>query len=520
MRSSYGRQWLSEPAPLKVGEKKERRLMEKQSILIVEDDHHLRDLLVEIFKREGHTTEAAASGQEALNKAKEAFFNLAFLDINLPDLSGLELIKPLKALHPDMALIVLTGSPSEETAVQALNAGAAAYLIKPITRNALLTTMEQVLAKQHLAFENRRLCESAERELIARRDIEKELRKHRDQLEEVVDERTTELRATILELEKEVSERKKVEMALRGSEEKYRLLFGTVSDAIVVFDAATRQFLDVNESASQLYGYPREEFLSLNLNDITAELEATDDAVRQAIAGELTRIPLRHHKKKDGTKFPVEISVSIFMLGDRKVLCGVIRDITERRHAEEVLRESEKWFRELSITDDLTGLFNSRHFHNQVSLEVDRATRYGHPISLLLIDIDNFKQYNDSYGHLEGDKVLTALGKVIHSCLRRIDSGYRYGGEEFTVILPATKGEVAVYVAERIRRAFEAEAFSPRPDALTTKAVSIGVTQYAPEEDVEVFMKRADEAMYTAKGQGKNRVTFLNRNGIIESSLS
>jgi len=193
------------------------------------------------------------------------------------------------------------------------------------------------------------------------------------------------------------------------------------------------------------------------------------------------------------------------------ILFGAIEtleDITDRKLAEEALKESELRYMELSITDALTKLFNSRHFYAQLKSEAERASRYKHPLSILILDIDDFKDYNDSYGHLEGDQVLSRLGKVIRRCLRTTDSGYRYGGEEFTLLLPETKGEAAIALAERIRREFESESFSPIPDAIIHKTVSVGVTEYIEGEDITILLKRADEGMYTAKRQGKNRVFF------------
>jgi PAS domain S-box-containing protein len=136
----------------------------------------------------------------------------------------------------------------------------------------------------------------------------------------------------------DITERRRAEEALRESEAKYRQLFETVSDALVVFDAETRKFLEVNDAAVRLYGYSREEFLKLRHPDITAEPEKSSASIRQTLASELARIPLRYHKKKDGTLFPVEISASAFTLGNRRVLCGVIRDITERKRAEQAAR--------------------------------------------------------------------------------------------------------------------------------------------------------------------------------------
>ena len=163
---------------------------------------------------------------------------------------------------------------------------------------------------------------------------------------------------------------------------------------------------------------------------------------------------------------------------------------------------------ELSITDGLTKLYNSRHFYAQLKAETERARRYDHPLSLLMLDIDNFKNFNDTFGHLEGDRVLMKLGQVITRCLRKTDSGYRYGGEEFTLILPETKGEAAIALAERIREEFEAEVFTPGHEKKINKTISVGVTEYIQEEALSDFLRRVDEGMYTAKKQGKNRVYF------------
>jgi len=164
---------------------------------------------------------------------------------------------------------------------------------------------------------------------------------------------------------------------------------------------------------------------------------------------------------------------------------------------------------ELATTDGLTKLYNSRSFYTQLELEVDRTNRYKHPLSLLLLDIDHFKDYNDTFGHLEGDKVLVRFGQIIKSCLRTNDSAYRYGGEEFTVILPETGGGEAKTVAQRIRLALEAEQFAPAPAEPVTITISIGVTQYSPKEELSTFIHRADQAMYLSKQNGRNRVSVL-----------
>lgn len=163
----------------------------------------------------------------------------------------------------------------------------------------------------------------------------------------------------------------------------------------------------------------------------------------------------------------------------------------------------------LAITDGLTQLYNSRHFYAQLKMEIERANRYGHSLALLLLDIDFFKNYNDTYGHLEGDKVLSTVGQMIKTCLRTMDTAYRYGGEEFTVILPYTGGDEARTVADRIQYALEFISFCPCPDRSIQVTMSIGVTEYAPGEDLTAFVGRSDRAMYASKESGRNKVSFL-----------
>jgi diguanylate cyclase (GGDEF)-like protein len=130
---------------------------------------------------------------------------------------------------------------------------------------------------------------------------------------------------------------------------------------------------------------------------------------------------------------------------------------------------------------------------------------------MLMLDVDNFKRYNDTYGHPEGDKVLTTLGQVILSCVRDNDLPCRYGGEEFSVILPGGPGNVAVGVAERIRRNFEEKVFVPREGEPVHVTVSTGVAEHVTGENAEQLIGRADKALYTAKEKGKNCIILADR---------
>jgi diguanylate cyclase (GGDEF)-like protein len=191
-----------------------------------------------------------------------------------------------------------------------------------------------------------------------------------------------------------------------------------------------------------------------------------------------------------------------------ELLLRLKRVLNERELSKERVRMMEK-LQKLAVTDGLTKLYNSRSFYSQLEMEVDRFNRYKHPLALLLLDLDHFKEYNDTYGHLEGDKVLVRFSQIIKSCLRTNDSAYRYGGEEFTVILPETAGAEARTVAQRIRSALEAERFSPQNAKDVKITISIGVTEYQEKEELSTFIQRADQAMYLSKQNGRNKVSML-----------
>jgi diguanylate cyclase (GGDEF)-like protein/PAS domain S-box-containing protein len=187
-------------------------------------------------------------------------------------------------------------------------------------------------------------------------------------------------------------------------------------------------------------------------------------------------------------------------------ISGAIQDITEKKKINDALLLSEEKYKMLSIVDELTNLYNSRHFHNELQKEINRVNRHDGFLTLILLDIDNFKKFNDTYGHVEGDHVLSRFGKVVTRCLRETDSSYRYGGEEFTIILPSSNLKKGILVAEKIRKEFKSEIFSVIPGQDTHVTISIGVAQYTRGENAKDFIKRVDSCMYIAKKCGKDRV--------------
>jgi diguanylate cyclase (GGDEF)-like protein len=188
------------------------------------------------------------------------------------------------------------------------------------------------------------------------------------------------------------------------------------------------------------------------------------------------------------------------------VTAGLVVLSKHRSEAEEALRDDSVRYRALSITDSLSKLFNQAYFLEELQAQVGAAQVSGQELSLILLDIDDFKRHNDQYGHLEGDKVISTLGITIRKTIRGTDIPCRYGGEEFTVLLPGTGLDMANRVAERLRHAFSAETFEVEPGVRVRCTVSLGVAEIGPEESALDFLRRADMAMFEAKKAGKDQV--------------
>lgn len=315
------------------------------------------------------------------------------------------------------------------------------------------------------------------------------------------------LEQRIRKLEEDAAEGRRAIAELSESEERYRLLVENANEAILVIQDAAVKF--VNSRAIVSFGYSEEEFRLISILDLVhpEDRGLVTERYLQKIGGDPspTRYIYRTIHKNGEIQWIENSSVMIRWEG-RPATLNLVTNITDRKRMEESLIESERRYRELSIIDDLTQLYNSRHFHNQLKMEIDRADRYGQPLAMLFLDLDDFKRFNDTYGHVEGDRVLSLLGQVITGQLRQTDSAYRYGGEEFIILLPLTSGRDGTVTAERIRVEFKQRAITSATGEDVHMTVSIGVAQYRPGEDMKALVSRADRLMYQAKKSGKDRV--------------
>jgi diguanylate cyclase (GGDEF)-like protein len=185
---------------------------------------------------------------------------------------------------------------------------------------------------------------------------------------------------------------------------------------------------------------------------------------------------------------------------------GVMTEIFNHMVAR--LRASHGELHELSITDSLTGLANRKHLMETLEAEIERCRRYHRPLAIAMVDIDHFKRFNDTFGHLAGDEVLRRLAAIFRASLRSADFAARYGGEEFLIVLPETDAATATEIAERIRARVAAE--SAQRDAVSPRiTVSAGIAEAGEDENLEILIHKADAALYRAKEGGRDRVEIF-----------
>ena len=313
------------------------------------------------------------------------------------------------------------------------------------------------------------------------------------------------IRADYMDLLKNMLKEKS--RALVESEMKYRTLVEQALDGIIIIQDGSIKF--VNPTLLKILNYDEKEMVGTDILRFIYpdDRELFSENLSSFSSSEKVESKLElRTMHKNGEGIYMEILSTPIQYEGRPAILATLRDITERKKTEAELKR-------LVITDDLTGLFNQRYFYIQLAKEIERAKRHNRPLSMLLIDIDFFKDFNDRYGHWEGDYVLRKIGEILIKNVREIDMAFRYGGEEFIVLLPDTKHEDTTIVAERIRKIVAQTVFYPftlngQPD-IVSKTVSIGVTEFRFEDNLKSFLKRVDTAMYQAKKSGRNMVVHL-----------
>ena len=292
-------------------------------------------------------------------------------------------------------------------------------------------------------------------------------------------------------------------------EELFSQVIEATNDVIVITKADNieppgPEIVYVNKAFERLTGYSAEEAIGQSPRMLQSEDTAPEDRARikQALKNKHAVRSTIQNISKDGRSYFLDISIIPLKDADGNVthFAAIERDVSEQKALQHHLEK-------LSRTDGLTGLLNHRAFHAELEKEASRIRRKNTPgvVSLLILDIDHFKQVNDNFGHDAGDKVLREFARLIEQQFRKVDCAGRLGGEEFSVVLPSTGAQQAKVSAERFRNLIANHKFVAE-EVVIPVTVSIGIAEYREgDSDYNCALKRADQALYEAKHNGRNR---------------
>ncbi len=305
----------------------------------------------------------------------------------------------------------------------------------------------------------------------------------------------------------DITERKILEKQIKEEKDFLADMIAMCPDSIIGVNREGTVII-FNRAAENLLGYKAAEVIGkMGIADVYGSADVAREIKKKIYSpeyggtGRLEGLELDAVNRM-GRPIPLRLSAILMEKeGQESGSVGFFHDMTLQKQMEDRLRE-------LSVTDSLSGLFNQRHFYAVLSSEIERSRRYGRELSLICFDLDHFKQCNDRLGHLEGDNIICTVGEILRESLRKADSAFRYGGDEFMVLMPETGMENALFTADRIRKNFNSRwHFSHlcKNSDLLAVTLSMGIATLAPDEPSDNFVKRADLAMYEAKRSGGNR---------------
>jgi two-component system cell cycle response regulator len=420
------------------------------AILIVDDAPASIDLLRATMAQQGYQTFVASSGERALSIARRVHPDLILLDVMMPGMDGLETCRQLKlhAATEDIPVIFMSARTGCDDVVAGFDLGAVDYIVKPLR---MAEVCARVRAQLHVHSHSETRLEQAQR---------------------------------------------------------LRMIVDNMAEGLLIIEPGGRiQFS--NPACDAYLGYGAGQLAGHGIGDLLdapvaqqylawfAACAADPGAPPQQGAREVV---LRQH---DGTARPMDLSVTPMQTGGEQVFIGLLHDISHRKQYESTLERA-------ALVDPLTRIANRRHFDNFFEQEWQRAIRSAEPLSLLVLDVDHFKLYNDSLGHAAGDAALRQVAAVLAAhAMRPTDLAARHGGEEFVVLFGETAADAAHTLAESIRARIEALAMAnPRAPGGGSITASIGVATMVPNQldDLANFFVAADKAMYAAKEAGRNTV--------------
>jgi len=561
----------------KTGETRNSGELNPAHILIVDDDMSIRQVLEKGLRYAGYDCSVAENADAALKVMEEKKVDVMVTDIVMPEMSGIELTRLVKAKYDcDVIVItgftedynyeevvengasdfiekpVLIGElvlrvkrvltervllDEQKKVTEALRESEEKYrdIFKNVSDFLYFHDLQGYFLETNLAFKTEFGYSEKDLARMNVRDLMPDAYKDQfdDYLKSVAaegkseglmhvltkagQERIVEYRNSVVRdatgpvgvrgSARDITERIQMEKALEDSEEQYRAIFEQAADSIMLVDPETGALVDFNERAHASLGYSSEEFKDLKISDFEV-IESADDVEghMKNIIQEGSDTFETKHRTKSGDIRDIQVNSRTILIRGKTFFQSICRDITENKCAEEALRR-------LSYLDGLLGIANRRYFEKIIDREWKRGARTKEPLSLIMADIDYFKAYNDTYGHLNGDDCLKRIAQVLNNAIKRpADRVARYGGEEFSVVLPNTDAKGIAVVAERMRNNVESLKIGhPKSRVGKIVTISLGGATAIPANDSAPaqLISEADDALYLAKRDGRNRVKMF-----------
>ncbi len=482
-------------------------------ILVIDDEEESLKLIKEIFVQ-GFEVECLIDPRRASEQLQGNFYHVVITDLKMPFISGIEVLKAVKASNPLTEIIIMTGYGEKGAVIEALRYGGFDLVEKPIDDIPFIkNAVKKAIEKVELALENKRLVEDLKAANIR---IEGQRIKDLQRIEEIGQALATSLdqQAILTILAKSLIDGTACDavglsfynLGKRGAT---LTIFGSLAED----DISHIKYKMLEDIKSLIpYGstkfYGDEEEIDLRVNPMVKNPDRADLSGGPMVS--ISATPLVWKGELEGILSIFSKRPEAFNKDDTRVLSILATNATIALRNARVFNE----IHEMANRDGMTDLFNHRHFQEILDIEIARAIRFGHPLSLLMLDIDFFKNVNDSYGHPAGDQLLFEFGRLLKDMVRKTDSIARYGGDEFTVILTETPLSGAMPYSERIRKKVEERAFRVYQEEVKL-TVSIGVANFSPDAlgfDQGLVRKEliemADQGLYRAKKGGRNRCEY------------
>ncbi len=456
---------------------------DRPTVLIIDDDTNLRKTLADILNSKGYEARTAKDGAEGLGIFEKSRCDLVLIDLGLPDMSGMEVLNRIKYDSPSTQAIILTGNATLDSAIGATNKGAFSYLVKPCEPEQLLLHIRRAIEKQRA--EDKIVRDSSELRII-----NSELKTLYNISLSI--SRTIEMKKLFPEILRTLTS---IEiLSLKGKAAIFLVEEGRLrmscNSGFSPAEAALCSNIKTGDCLCGLAALKGEIVLS---KDSDCDPRHTIRRPAAPPHGHII-VPLKSMTRVVGvlclyTRPEAVTSIKVlhmlFSIGNQLGMAI----------ANSALYEEAK---SSSFRDPLTGLANRRLLDVILGKSFARAARFGTALSAVMIDIDHFKKYNDTYGHVAGDKILADTARIIRENTREGDIAVRYGGEEFLVLLHEVDTSCGFSFAEKLRRTVEAKL------GIT---ISLGVSSYSRSMSKgENLIRDADEALYRAKQNGRNRV--------------